>query len=101
MLARNMRETRDRSAHQLRGNGRAKVFHDHDDFQAFVDLLALGCQRMPMRICTCCLSHQPSTAVIPPRFQQMTKPILMAIPGFFAGPSIAASGDVVYSAHGS
>ena len=33
-----------------RGNARAKVFHDDDDFTAFVDLLAEAQRRRPMRV---------------------------------------------------
>jgi len=38
-----------------RGNGRMKVFHDEDDYAAFVDLLGEACGRVPMRVVGCCL----------------------------------------------
>jgi putative transposase len=38
-----------------RGNGRANVFHDEDDYAAFVDILGQGCERTPMRVVSCCL----------------------------------------------
>ena len=33
-----------------RGNGRAEVFHDEADYAGFVELLALACHRIPMRV---------------------------------------------------
>lgn len=38
-----------------RGNGRATVFHDEDDYAAFVGLLGEACDREPMRVVGCCL----------------------------------------------
>ena len=38
-----------------RGNGRADVFHKDGDFQAFVDLIGLSCQRLPLEVFGYCL----------------------------------------------
>jgi putative transposase len=38
-----------------RGNGRAEVFHKPEDFDAFVELFAPACERLPMRILGWCL----------------------------------------------
>src|SRR5579862_6361231 len=38
-----------------RGNGRARVFHDDDDYHAFVTLLRQACARVPMRLLRFCL----------------------------------------------
>jgi putative transposase len=38
-----------------RGNGRARVFHDPDDYHAFVTLLRKACARVPMRLIGYCL----------------------------------------------
>ena len=38
-----------------RGNGRATVFQDPDDYAAFVDLLGEACERWPMRVVGVCL----------------------------------------------
>jgi hypothetical protein len=38
-----------------RGNGRAAVFHDPDDYHGFVRLLRQACARLPMRLVGFCL----------------------------------------------
>src|SRR5215207_2582578 len=38
-----------------RGNGCATVFHDAEDYDAFVDLIGLACLRRPMRVLAYCL----------------------------------------------
>jgi putative transposase len=38
-----------------RGNGRAQVFHEDDDYAAFVRLLRQACRRVPMRLVGFCL----------------------------------------------
>jgi putative transposase len=38
-----------------RGNERAQVFHDEDDYHAFVQLLRQACARVPMRLIGFCL----------------------------------------------
>jgi putative transposase len=38
-----------------RGNERAQVFHEDDDYHAFVRLLRQGCVRVPMRVVGYCL----------------------------------------------
>ena len=38
-----------------RGNGKATVFHDDDDYKAFLDLLERAIRRLPMRILAYCL----------------------------------------------
>jgi putative transposase len=38
-----------------RGNGRAEVFHKHEDYAAFLRLLEPACLRLPMRILGWCL----------------------------------------------
>src|SRR5262249_20031117 len=38
-----------------RGNGRAQVFHDADDYHGFLRLLRQACARLPMRLLGFCL----------------------------------------------
>jgi len=38
-----------------RGNGRARVFHDDDDYDRFVGLLRQACARLPVRLVAYCL----------------------------------------------
>ena len=38
-----------------RGNGRTNVFHEEDDYQAFVSLIEDACQRLPMHVLAYCL----------------------------------------------
>ena len=38
-----------------RGNGREQVFHDDDDYAAFLNLLGRACRRRPMRVLAWCL----------------------------------------------
>ena len=38
-----------------RGNGRAPVFHDEDDYHAYVRLIREACTRVPMRVVGFCL----------------------------------------------
>jgi len=38
-----------------RGNGRARVFHDDDDYRGLVQLLRQACARRPMRLPAYCL----------------------------------------------
>jgi len=38
-----------------RGNAQAEVFHKDASYQAFVNLLADACERLPMRVLACCL----------------------------------------------
>ena len=38
-----------------RGNARGQVFHKQDDYAAFIRLLPLGVERLPMRILAFCL----------------------------------------------
>ena len=38
-----------------RGNGQAQVFHKQQDYQAFMDMIADACQRVPMRVPAFCL----------------------------------------------
>ena len=38
-----------------RGNGRAEVFHKPDDYQAFLRILSLACERHDMRLLAWCL----------------------------------------------
>jgi putative transposase len=38
-----------------RGNDRAKIFHKDGDFLAFLQLIDLACQRIPMRVLAVCL----------------------------------------------
>jgi len=38
-----------------RGNGRATVFGDDPDYEAFIELLGEACERWPMRVVGCCL----------------------------------------------
>jgi len=37
-----------------RGNGRQTVFHDEDDYAAFLELLGEACAHVPMRVAGCC-----------------------------------------------
>lgn len=50
-----------------RGNGRARVFHKDRDFQAFVELFAPACERLPMRILAYCLLPNHFHLVLWPR----------------------------------
>ena len=45
-----------------RGNNRARVFHEEDDFAAFADLLTEAKLRHPMRILAYCLMSNPGAA---------------------------------------
>lgn len=38
-----------------RGNGQAQVFHKDADYDAFVHLIGLACERLPMRVLAYCL----------------------------------------------
>jgi putative transposase len=38
-----------------RGNGRAEVFHDADDYESFLELIGAACERLPMRVLGWCL----------------------------------------------
>jgi putative transposase len=38
-----------------RGNDRSGVFHKPEDYQAFIEIMALGCERVPMRVLAYCL----------------------------------------------
>ena len=38
-----------------RGNARAAVFHDDDDYATFIELIGLACERLPMRVLAYCL----------------------------------------------
>ena len=49
-----------------RGNGRTRVFHKDEDYQAFVDLIAKANQRIPMRVMGYCL--------MPNHFHLMVRP---------------------------
>jgi len=49
-----------------RGNGQAEVFHDEDDYSMFVELLALACRRVAMRIAAVC--------VMPNHFHMVVRP---------------------------
>lgn len=49
-----------------RGNGRTRVFHKDEDYQAFVDLIAAANQRIPMRVMGYCL--------MPNHFHLMVRP---------------------------
>ncbi len=49
-----------------RGNGRAEVFHDADDYHGFVRLLRQACTRQPMRLVGYCLMPNPFPLVLWP-----------------------------------
>ncbi len=49
-----------------RGNGRARVFHKKEDYQAFIDLIAAASLRLPMRVLGYCL--------MPNHFHLMVRP---------------------------
>ena len=38
-----------------RGNGRAEVFHDVEDYAGFIELMGLACRRLGMRVLGWCL----------------------------------------------
>ncbi len=38
-----------------RGNAKMCVFHDDDDYDAFLDLIHRACQRLPLRVLAYCL----------------------------------------------
>ncbi len=50
-----------------RGNGRARVFRKDEDYQAFVDLIEAGCERLPMRVPAYCLMPNHFHLVLWPR----------------------------------
>lgn len=50
-----------------RGNGRAEVFHDSPDYQAFEALFAPACERLPMRLLAYCLMPNHFHLVLWPR----------------------------------
>ncbi len=50
-----------------RGNAQARVFHKDADYQAFVDLIAAGCERLPMRVPAYCLMPNHFHLVLWPR----------------------------------
>ena len=50
-----------------RGNGRAQVFHDADDYHAFVRLLRQACARVRMRLVGLCLMPNHFHLVLWPR----------------------------------
>ena len=49
-----------------RGNDRADVFHKDGDFQAFVDLIGLCCQRLPLKVFAYCLMSNHFHLVLRP-----------------------------------
>ncbi len=49
-----------------RGNGRTRVFHKDEDYQAFIDLIAAASLRLPMRVLGYCL--------MPNHFHLMVRP---------------------------
>lgn len=50
-----------------RGNAQARVFHKDGDYQAFVDLIADACERLPMRVLAYCLMPSHFHLVLWPR----------------------------------
>ncbi len=50
-----------------RGNGRAKVFHQPEDFEAFVALVAKAATRVPVRVIAYCLMPNHFHMVLWPR----------------------------------
>ena len=51
-----------------RGNGRARVFHDANDYHAFVKLLREACARVPMRLVGYCLMPRLGSSFPRPPF---------------------------------
>ncbi len=49
-----------------RGNGRAEVFHDPDDYSAFLEMISDACGRLPMRVLAYC--------VLPNHFHLVLRP---------------------------
>ena len=49
-----------------RGNARAEVFDDEADYAGFVELLALACHRIPMRLAAVCLMPNHFHLVVRP-----------------------------------
>ena len=49
-----------------RGNGRAEVFHKPEDYDAFVELMALACERLRMRVYGWCLMPNHFHLVVRP-----------------------------------
>ena len=50
-----------------RGNGRAEVFHNNDDYAAFIQLLPEACERVSMRVLAYCLMPNHFHLVLWPR----------------------------------
>ncbi len=49
-----------------RGDGQADVFHKDGDYQAFVTLIGLACDRLPMRLLAYCLLRNHFHLVLQP-----------------------------------
>lgn len=49
-----------------RGNGRAEVFHKPEDYDAFIELMALACDRLRMRVFGWCLMPNHFHLVVRP-----------------------------------
>src|SRR5690606_10569756 len=50
-----------------RGNGRAEVFHNDEDYAAFVRIMGDACERLPLRILGYCLMPNHFHLVLWPR----------------------------------
>ena len=50
-----------------RGNARAEVFHGDEDYQDFVELIGLACQRVAMRVVGVCLMPNHFHMILRPR----------------------------------
>ncbi len=50
-----------------RGNGRTKVFHNDEDYAAFLELIAAACERLPMRVLAGCLLPNQFQLILWPR----------------------------------
>ena len=50
-----------------RGNGRARVFHKQEDYEAFLRLISDACERLPMRVLAYCLMPNHFHLALQPR----------------------------------
>jgi len=80
-----------------RGNGRARVFHDADDYHGFVRLLWQACARLPMRLVAFCLLPNHFHLVLWPRADDQVGPWmqwLLTAPGHGYRQRYGGSGHV-------
>ena len=64
-----------------RGNGRAEVFHKPEDYEAFLRLIPLASERLPLRVLGYCLMPNHFHLVLWPRDERVgTEPGAVDVP---------------------